>query len=181
MGDVCWCNVARILLPVQKTAALLTSRSLESWEEKGHLGFHCFFYLPSPAELQQPPVRPAHVVSFTGCFCHLLLPRPSSIPPHSQGNHNTIPCTQRGSAPRQPQDQLPPSSNLCPSHKLPPSGHWDMWILWIARLRKGGPLNNEFQLCLERSKAHPISSLQHPTEESPHIGHHPRPSTVPHT
>lgn len=120
MGDVCWCNVARILLPVQKTAALLTSRSLESWEEKGHLGFHCFFYLPSPAELQQPPVRPAHMVSFTGCFCHLLLPRPSSIPPHSQGNHNTIPCTQRGSAPSQQQPLSLPST---PSQW--PLGHVD--------------------------------------------------------
>lgn len=123
-------------------------------------------------------VRPAHMVSFTGCLCHLLLlllPRPSSIPPHSQGDHSAI-HAPRGAQLHEPQDQLPPSSNLCSPIT---GGLWDTWILWIARLRKEGPLNNAFQLSLEGNKAHPISSLQHPA--GPHAGHHSRPTTVPHT
>lgn len=71
-------------------------------------------------------VRPAHMVSFTGCLCHLLLllPRPSSIPPHSQGDDSAI-HAPRGAQLHEPQDQLPPSSNLCSSHHRWPLGHVD--------------------------------------------------------
>lgn len=162
---MCWCNVAGTQQPVQKSAALPTARS---WEEKGHLGSPCSFYLPSPAELQQPPVRPAHMETLTGCLCHLLFPAGHPQSPPQPGDHNPVSCTQRGSAPREPQDRVPPCSNLCPSHHQWLLGHMD------PRLRKEGSLNNAFQLSLEGNKAHPTSSLQQPAGASPHIGqaHH---------
>lgn len=111
------CNVARRQLPVQKTAALLTSRSWESWEEKGHLGFPCFFYLPSPAELQQPPVRPAHMMSLTGC---LSPPPPQAIliPPTQPGESQRYPIHPERLSSMRATGSAPSHNNLCPSH------HW---------------------------------------------------------
>lgn len=134
---MCWCNLAGIQLLVQKTAALPTSRSQEGWEEKGHLGFPRFFYLPSPAELQQPHVRPAHMVSLRGCLCHLLLlPRPSSIPTQP-GRPQSYPMyPERLSSMR--------ISSFPAAIFVPPitGGRGDTWVLWTEGLRKEGPLKN---------------------------------------
>lgn len=88
-----------------------------------------------------------------------------SPPPPPQAILNPHPARETTKLPHVPreaqlhEDQLLPSSNLCPSHHWWPWGHVGPVD---CRVEEGRTPKESFQLSLEGKKPHPISSLQHP-------------------
>jgi len=125
-------------------------------------GLPCCFYVSSSPELQQTPLEPATMVLLGGHLPHLLLSKPSPIPP-SQGVCRYLPRTQRGSAPQEPVGPAP--SQQQPLRPPITSGLCDTWTPRDCKVEEG-PLQQHVPAFPrgKQSSTHFIPALQCSTQ-----------------